>query len=275
MPESNTALSVNILDFLKLDKPIIFFDLETTGTKANVDKIVEISAIKYLPEGKDEFKVKRLNPEMPIPEEATNIHGIKDEDVKDCPTFKQIARSLFEFFGDCHLGGFGITHFDIRLLQNEFKRVGLDFTLEGRAVIDAKSIYHNNEPRDLTAALKFYCNKEMENAHNAKADVGAAVEILTGQFEKYKDQMPNDIYKLSDYCNPKEPDFVDHDGKFKWFKDEIIFDFGKHSGKTLKEVVEIDRDYLQWILQGNFSKEIKDLVSGAIEGKYPILKFSH
>lgn len=270
MQETIIEAHKKILNYLKLDKPIIFFDLETTGANAHVDKIVEVSAMKLSPEGNKEFKAKRLNPEMPIPEEATKIHGIKDEDVKDCPTFKQIAKSLYEFFGDCHLGGYGITHFDIRVLQNEFERVGIEFTVDGKALIDAKSIYFIDEPRDLSAALKYYCNKEIESHHSAKADVDSSIEVLLGQFEKNKDKLPGDIYELNNYCNPKKPEDVDRDGKFKWFNNEVIVGFGKkHNGKTLKEIVKTDSGYLEWILKENFSKEVKDITKNALQGKFP------
>lgn len=257
------------LGFLKLDKPIIFFDLETTGNKAHLDRIVEISAIKFLPEGIEEFKTKRLNPEMPISKEAIEVHGIKDEDVKNCATFKQIAKSLFDFFKGCHLGGFGIVHFDSIVLQNEFKRAGIDYDLEGVALIDASKIYHKKERRDLTAAYKFYCNKDIENAHSAKADVEASIEVLKAQFEKYKGELPDNVYELSDYCIGKESDSIDRDGKFKWHNGEVIINFGKHTGKSLNYLVENEQNYLEWILQGYFSKEIKDLISNAIQGKYP------
>ncbi|MBI1857657.1 MAG: 3'-5' exonuclease, partial [Candidatus Melainabacteria bacterium] len=262
------------LDFLKLDKPIIFFDLETTGTKAHLDRIVEVSAVKFSPNKTEEFKTIRLNPEMPIPKEATEVHGITNEDVKNSPNFKKIAKSLYDFFGDCHLGGFGITYFDAIVLQNEFKRAGIDFEIERRALIDAKKIYHKHEPRDLTSALKFYCGKDIENAHSAKGDVEAAIEVLIGQFEKYKSELPSDIYELSDYCLGKESDSIDRDGKFKWHNSDVVINFGKHTGKTLKYLVENEQDYLEWIMQGNFSKEIKDLIANAIQGNYPTQKQS-
>lgn len=254
---------------LNLDKPIIFFDLETTGVRANNDRIVEFSAVKIYPAGKEEFKTLRLNPEMPIPQEAINIHGITDEDVKDAPIFKKVAASLFEFFSDCHLGGFGIRDFDIYILEYEFKQAGFDFKIDGRAVIDTKTIFHNNEPRDLTAALKFYCNKQMENAHSSKADVDAAIDILNGQFNKYKEKLPQDIYELDGYCNPKKAHYVDRRGKFIWVNSEATFNFGKHSGKPLKEIVKIDKSYLDWVLKDNFSLEIKEIISSAIKGSFP------
>lgn len=259
----------NIHTSLKLDKPIIFFDLETTGIRSNVDRIVEFSAVKIYPDGKEEFKTLRLNPEMPIPQEAINIHGITDEAIKDEPTFKDVAKSLYEFFGDCHLGGFGIRDFDVYILEYEFKQAGFNFTSDGRAIIDSKTIFHNNEPRDLTAALKFYCDKKLLNAHSAKADVDASIDILGGQFLKYQDKIPTDVYKLDEYCNPKKAHHVDRLGKFIWVNNEATFNFGRFSGKTLKEVSETSRDYLEWILKGNFNLEIKELVNQACDGKFP------
>ena len=259
-----------IASLINLDKPIVFFDLETTGAKANNDLIVEFSAVKIFPDGKEEFKTMRLNPEMPIPQEAINIHGITDDDIKNAPTFRDVAKSLYEFFNDCHLGGFGIKHLDIYILEYEFKEAGFDLNLDECAVIDTETIFHNNEPRDLTAALKFYCNKQMENAHSTKADVDASINILAGQFTKYRDKIPADIYELNDYCNPKKPYYVDRRGKFVWINNEATFNFGKYSLKPLKEIAEIDKNYLEWIAEkSDLSKEVKGLVVNAIQGRYP------
>ncbi|OGI08350.1 MAG: hypothetical protein A3F80_03420 [Candidatus Melainabacteria bacterium RIFCSPLOWO2_12_FULL_35_11] len=259
-----------IASLINLDKPIVFFDLETTGVKAQNDRIVEISAIKIYPDGKEEYKTVRVNPGIPIPEEATKIHGITDEDVKNCSLFADVAESLYEFFGDSHLSGFSIRNFDTSILHWEFEQAGFDFDLSDRAIIDTKSIFNINEPRDLPSAVKFYCGKDIENHHNAMADTKSAMDILKGQFKKYSDKLPSNIHELNAYCNPKLSMYVDRFGKFIWINKEATFNFGKYSLKSLREVVDIDKNYLEWITEkSNLNKDVKRLVANAIQGKYP------
>lgn len=277
----------NLLNYLKLDKPIVFFDLETAGVNGKARyKIVEMSVIKFHPDGRIEPWTARINPELPIQKKAEDIHGINDIAVKDCPTFKHFAPTILEFFKDSHLGGFNILGFDITSLQKEFRDIGEDFSVKGKAIIDPMAIYHQNVPyvegetRQLKDAVKFYCNKELNNAHHAKADIFATVDVLKGQFEMYPD-MPQDVYELSKRCREKYyelSDFVDEEGKFVFNEEgEVIFNFGKkHIGKKLKEVAEVDKGYLYWILkekekkEDDFSFEIKELIKNALEkGIYP------
>jgi len=264
----------SLAETLKLDKPIIFYDLETTGLATDIHRIVEISLIKIHPDGQEEKWVQRINPEMPIQEDATKANGIKNEDVKDCPTFKQLAPAFFEFFKDCHLAGFNIIAFDNRILQKEFERAGLQFSTDGRAIVDPMYIYHRKVPykegikRNLAAAYKFYCDKDLENAHTAKADALATIEVLKGQLEMYGD-LPHDVYKLADFCQCKTCDFVDKEGKFIWENGVVVFNFGRHRDKSLMKVIEEDPGYLQWMLGKDFGDEVKELITNAMSGKLP------
>ena len=243
-----------------------------TGLATDIHRIVEISLVKIHPNGEIERWVQRLNPEMPIPEDATKSNGIKDEDVKDSPTFKHLAPAFFEFLEGCHLGGFNIIAFDNRILQKEFERAGMKFDLEGRAIIDAMYIYHRKvqykegSQRNLTAAYRFYCNQELKNAHTAKADVEATIEVLKSQLEMYED-LPRDVYKLSDYGTCKACDFADKEGKFIWENGVVVFNFGKHRDKSLMKVIEEDPGYLQWMLGKDFGDEVKELITNAMSGK--------
>lgn len=268
-----------LTDYLKLDKPVVFYDLETAGVEGEARfKIVEISVVKYHPDGKIEAWTQRINPEMPIQKKAFEIHGINDIAVQDCPTFKQFAPSIDEFFEGCHLGGFNIIKFDNIALSKELKNAGFDFSIKGKAVIDPMAIYHRRVPfvegetRTLKDAVELYCGKELEKAHQAKADILATIEVLKGQFAKYPD-LPQDVYKLSEYIQKKHYDiseFVDSEGKFVWDDGDIIFNFGKkHKGHMLKEVITTDAGFISWMLEQDFSEEIKTLLRSAIKGEYP------
>ena len=181
---------------LKLNNPLVFFDLETTGINITRDRIVEISVLKVHPNGKEETKTRRINPEMPIPPESTAIHGITDDDVKDCPTFKQVAKSFADLLEGCDMAGFNSSRFDVPMLTEEFLRAGVDFDTSKRKFIDVQIIFHRKEQRTLEAAYTFYCNKKLENAHSAEADVVATYEVLKSQLDKYND-LENDINYLS------------------------------------------------------------------------------
>ena len=186
---------------LNLKRPIIFFDLETTGLNITKDRIVEISVIKVYPDGHEEEKTRRLNPEMPIPEQASAVHGIHDEDVKDCPTFKQVSKSLAQMFEGCDIGGFNSNRFDIPLLAQEFFNAGIKFDFNKCKFIDVQTIFHKMEPRNLIAAYKFYCDKNLEDAHSACADTRATYEVLKAQLDRYSDDLQNDVEFLSNYSS--------------------------------------------------------------------------
>lgn len=265
----------HLLDYLRIDKPIVFFDIETAGLEGNDRRIVELSLIKFFPNREERAWTIRLNPQVPIQEEATKKHGIRDMDVKDHPTFKDMSPALLEFFNGCHLGGFNILNFDIDILQKEFGLAGMKFDTDGRAIVDVMSIYHGKVPykkgtkRDLSSAYRYYCEKELEDAHQAKADIRATVDVLLGQYQKYHD-LPTDVYELSNLCTHKRADFADSTGKFIFGDGKVIFNFGKYRDKPLNEIVTVDPGYLQWILKPkdqDFSEEVKEIVRNALEGK--------
>lgn len=253
--------------FLKLRNPLIFFDLETTGINTSRDKIIEIAAVKLLPDGTRTEKEHRINPEIPIPEEASLIHGIYDKDVKDAPTFKLLARELAQFFEGSDLAGFNILKFDLPLLVEEFLRVGIDFEISNKKLLDAQKIFHMMEKRNLTAAYKFYCNKSLEDAHNAMADTQATIEVFDEQVRRYENKevidlqgnkvgiIENDMEKIHNLTNMK---MVDLAGRMVFDNDGIeIFNFGKHKGKKVKEVLNAEPSYYDWILKNDFSLDTK------------------
>lgn len=241
---------------LTLRRPIVFFDLETTGTNITSDRIVEISIIKVMPDGSEIIKTRRVNPEMPIPAEATAIHHITDDDVRNEPTFRQIAKSLAKFFVGCDIAGFNSNRFDIPLLDQEFQRADVDFDFSKARFVDVQTIFHKKEPRTLVAAYRFYCGKDLEEAHSASADTMATYEVLKAQLERY-DDLPNDIETLSEFaCQNRNVDFV---GRLIYDdqKREVI-NFGKYKGRIAEEVLRNDPGYYSWIMQGDFTKNTKD-----------------
>lgn len=246
---------------------MVFLDLETTGVNVQNDRIVEISILKLLPDGTKESKTRRLNPEMHIPEGATKIHGIKDEDVASEPTFKAISKNLYIYLEGCDLGGYNIFKFDLPVLVNEFARAGLEFSIGDRRVVDPYLIFCQMESRSLTAAYKFYCGKNLENAHSAEADVTATLEILEGQLKKYE-SLPPDIAGLYEFCNPAK-DWLDSTGKFKWQDGEAVVAFGKNNGMTLKKISEENPGFLKWIINSDFPEDVKKIASDALRGELP------
>lgn len=252
---------------LQLTRPIAFIDIETTGLNTQQDRIVDICIIKIHPNGTEEILNSVINPGMPISIESTQIHGIKDTDVKGKPTFKEFAQKLIDFINECDLGGFG-TKFDLSFLESEFKRAGINYLREGRQIVDVQRIYHTLEPRDLNAAHLKYCGKPLENAHRAHIDVRATIDVLESQFEQH-DILPRDIFSLHEFCNPKDPAWIDDDGKFAWFEGKAIINFGAHKRKTLKFMHENEKGFLKWILTKDFSQKVKDITKDAIEGKFP------
>ena len=241
---------------LNLKNPLIFFDLETTGIDIVHDRIVEISFIKVYPGGKEECKTRRINPEIPIPPESTAVHGITDEDVKDCPTFRAIAKSLAAQIEGCDLAGFNSNRFDIPLLVEEFLRAGVDVDLSKRKFVDVQTIFHKMEQRTLSAAYKFYCNKSLENAHAAEADTRATYEILKAQLDRYPDVLQNDIKFLSEYsCFTKNVDFA---GRVVYDENgEEVINFGKYKGRPVENVLQNDPSYYDWIMNGDFPLNTK------------------
>ena len=244
---------------LNLKRPIIFFDLETTGVDTSKDRIVEISMVKIMPDGEEIIKTRRINPEMHIPAEATEVHHITDEDVKDCPTFRQIAKSLYQFMEGCDFGGFNSNRFDLPMLVEEFLRVGVDVDFKKRRFIDVQNIFHQMEQRTLVAAYKFYCNKDLTEAHSAEADTMATYEVLKAQLDRY-DILENDIEALAKFSSRGET--ADYAGRIAYNdKGEEIFTFGKYKGRTVAEVFSTDPSYYTWLMNGDFPAYTKKVIT--------------
>jgi len=257
-----------IFDQLELDKPIIIFDLETTGLIMTMDRIVELAYIKIFPNGKVVKEDVYLNPEMKISEESIAVHGISDERVKDSPTFKDKAQEFWDIFANCYYSGFNVIGFDLPILKREFLRVGMDFVYTEDDIIDSKTIFHSMEQRTLSAAYQFYCGKEHIDAHNALADVEVTAEVLVSQIEKYKEILDREfIRKIHGNSNLER--FVDVDRKFYWRDGEAYFSFSKFKDTPLKKVAETDSGFLNWILGADFSEETKDIVKKALAGEFP------
>ena len=244
---------------LNLRNPLVFFDLETTGVNITKDRIVELSYIKVMPNGTEIKKTIRVNPEMHIPESATALHHITDEDVKDKPTFKEIAKSLANDFEGCDFAGFNSNRFDIPLLMEEFLRVGVNFDISKRKFIDIQTIYHKMEQRTLTAAYKFYCNKDLDNAHSANADTEATYEVLQAQLERYPN-LENDVDFLSKFSSQNRN--VDLAGRIVLNDDNVeVFNFGKYKGQPVADVLKKDTGYFGWIMQGDFPQNTKNVLT--------------
>ena len=244
---------------LNLVKPIIFFDLETTGTDFSKDRIVEICYIKVFPDGREVEYTKRINPEMHIPEGASAVHGIYDADVKDCPTFKEVAREIANEFEGCDVAGFNSNRFDLPMLAEEFLRAQVDIDLSRLRAIDVQVLYHKREPRTLSAAYKFYCGETLEDAHSALADTRATYNVLKAQLDHY-DDMPNDIEALS-----KESAFtnnVDFAGRIVYDDNgREVFNFGKYKGIPVDAVLDRDPSYYSWMMNGDFSLNTKQVLT--------------
>ncbi len=244
---------------LNLKRPIVFFDLETTGVDTSRDRIVEISMIKVNPDGSEEVKTRRLNPEMPIPPESTAVHGITDEDVKDCPTFARIAKSLEEFLQGCDFGGFNSNRFDLPVLVEEFLRVGIDVDFKRRRFIDVQNIFPNKEQRTLVAAYKFYCDRDLNDAHSAEADTRATYEVLKAQLDRYPD-LANDVDALADFSARGET--VDYAGRIlRNEKGVEIFGFGKYKGRSVEEIFRVEPSYYDWMMKGDFPLYTKKVIT--------------
>lgn len=244
---------------LNLKRPLVFFDLETTGTSITRDRIVELSYIKVYPDGTKEEKCRRINPEMHIPEASTAIHHITDEDVKDAPTFRQIANSLNQQLKDCDIAGYNSNKFDVPLLIEEFARAGINFQVAGRNFVDVQNIFHKMEQRTLIAAYRFYCGKDLTDAHSALADTRATYEVLLGQLERY-DSLENDVEKLAKFSRSGRA--VDLAARVVLDdKDVPVFNFGKYKGQPVKDVFRRERSFYSWIMQGDFPKNTKDVLT--------------
>ncbi|MCK4746644.1 MAG: 3'-5' exonuclease [Bacteroidales bacterium] len=244
---------------LNLKNPIIFFDLETTGINIASDRIVEISYLKVDLNGNETSKTMRVNPEMPIPEKVISIHGISNEDIKDAPTFNEIAKSIARDFEGCDLAGYNSVRFDIPLLAEEFMRSGVDIDLKRRKFVDVQVIFMKMEPRTLSAAYKFFVGKELKEAHSASADTMATYEVLQAQLDRY-DNLENDIGKLAEFsAHTRNVDFA---GRIILNEDDVeVFNFGKYKGKPVREVLDHDPGYYGWMMNGDFPLYTKKVLT--------------
>ena len=251
---------------LELKRPLAFFDLETTGTDVAKDRIVEICIIKMLPDGNRETYLERLNPTIPIPPSSSAIHGITDDDVRHCASFEYKAEEIFAFLEDCDLAGYNSNRFDIPLLIEEFLRVGDKYDLSDRRFVDVQNIFHRMEQRTLVAAYKFYCDKELVNAHSAEADVIATLEVLEAQLDKYPD-LKNDVDELAEFSKGNR-NTVDFAGRIALNEDEEeVFNFGKHKGKRVVDVFEQEPSYYHWMMNAEFPMHTKQVITKIYRSK--------
>ena len=254
---------------LKLVRPLVVFDIESTGVSPRKDRIIELAAIKLMPDGEEISKCWLMNPGVPIPPETTAIHGISDEIVKDCPTFADKAEEIFEFFRGCDLSGFNADRFDIPCLEEEFARVGMAFAPSARKHVDVQRIYHKKEPRDLSAAVRFYLGRNHDGAHGAEADTRATLEVLKAQMAKYSD-LPATVDEMDEYLVPHDPMNADRAGTLRWKDGELTINFGKKKGENLKKLLLNEPNYLKWILKGDFDTEVRMIIKDLLDnGRLP------
>lgn len=254
---------------MKLNRALVVFDLETTGIWIEKDRIIEIALIKMHPDGNREQYTTRVNPEMPIPPKATEITGITQEDVKNAPTFASIARKVLDFMADADIGGFNVERFDLPLLAREMADAGLQFDYSQRTIYDAQKIYHLNHKRDLSTAYYFYCNQELKDAHSALADTEATLKILESQHKLYGEGK-EEIEVLKSFEYEPNNEYFDADRKFRWWNGDLYMTFGKYARKeSLKVIAKKDPSYLQWVLEKDFSDDVKAMVQGVLNGQYP------
>jgi len=239
---------------LQLKRPLVFIDLETTGVNLSTDRIVEIAIIKIMPDGSKCIKIKILNPQIPIPKSSSSIHGITDEKVKEAPTFKQVANELKQFIDDADFSGYNSNRFDIPLLIEEFLRAGITIDMTNRRMLDVQHIFHMMEKRTLGAAYKFYCEKELNDAHSAEADATATWEILEAQLTRYE-HLGNSLDTILQFTG--EEKFVDFARRFIMQNDTEVFNFGKHKGRPVSDVLRVEPQYYDWMMKGDFPLHTK------------------
>lgn len=244
---------------VKLNRPLVVFDLETTGINTQRDRIIEISMLKVFPNGDEELRTYRVNPTIPIPKDSSEIHGIYDADVADKPTFKQLAKEIEHFLEMCDFAGFNSNKFDFPLLVEEFYRAEVDFEIENRKFIDVQRIFHTMEPRNLSAAYRFYCDRTLEDAHSAEADTIATWNILKAQLDRYEN-LPKDVKGLHEHSGQNKN--VDLAGRFVYDKNKVaVFNFGKHRGKPVEWVLEKEPSYYKWMMDGDFPLQTKRVLT--------------
>lgn len=249
---------------LNLKKPLCFFDLETTGTQITKDRIVQLAVVKLLLDGSKTSKNYLINPGIPIPPEIAAIHGITDEKVKDAPSLVQVADDIIEFMEDADLAGYNSNKFDIPFMVEEFYRVGIPFPMEGRSFVDVQNIFHKMEQRTLTAAYQFYCGKTMENAHDALYDTEVTLDVFLAQLSRYE-QLSSEIPELAAFSSNSPMGAVDFAGRLaKNQQGAIMYNFGKHKGRTVEEVLKIEPGYYGWMLEADFPFQTKDCLRAEV-----------
>ena len=258
---------------IELKRPLVVFDLETTGLFPRKDRIIEIAAVKVKPDGTEERLERLLNPTVPIPPETTAIHGISDETVRDCPTFKEVADEIYAFFEGCDVSGFNSDRYDIPCLEEEFLRVGRNLSAAVVDRIDVQRIYHKMEPRDLTSAVAYYCGRDHIGAHGALADAQATLDVLRAQLTRtegrYADLQGKSLHDIAEYLSPHDPLNADRNGMFRWRDGVLCVNFGKKKGEPLKKLMLNEPNFLKWILKGDFDSDVKAIAADALEGRLP------
>lgn len=252
---------------LRLTRPLAFIDLETTGLSCEADRIVEIAVVIVYADRPPTRWSRLVDPERPIPTEATRVHGISDDEVRGQPRFSDIAAELAAVVAGCDFGGFNVGRFDLRMLAAEFVRAGVDIDLSASRVVDAMRIFNRNERRDLKAAVRFYCDREFDNAHRALSDVDATMDVLAAQLARY--DLPTDVDGLADYCVGRQPDWLTSDGKIAWRDGAARLTFGRHAGKKLQTLVAEEPDYLRWLIDQNLPLDFVHTVRKALNGEFP------
>ena len=257
----------DLAERLAITRPLAFLDLETTGTSPERDRILEIAVLMVSPGGRITRFSSLVNPGIPIPPEATAVHGISQEEVADKPAFGEIAGQLARDLASCDLVGFNLRRFDLRMLSAEFARASVWFNPEEARVVDAMSIFHAMEKRDLESAVRFYCGRR-HHGHRAEEDVLATVDVLHAQVARYE-ELPRDVVGLDDFCRPKHPDWLTPDGRIVWKEGAARIAFGKHNGKSLKDLAKEAPDYLRWLIDKDFPEEVKKIAENALQGTFP------
>ncbi|PCJ58468.1 MAG: DNA polymerase III subunit epsilon [Planctomycetota bacterium] len=252
----------------ELKNPLIFLDIEATGPDPQIDRIIEIHCLKFLPNKEKDSFYAQVNPTEKIPPESTLIHGFTNNDLSQAPSFKKIAKDLFSFFEGADFGGYNVARFDLRILFNEFKKIDIKFDLGRVKVIDPFQIYIKNNKRNLSTAYQHYCDKELTDAHGARADNIATIEVFLSQMKKHED-IPDSFDEIADYCVNAGSPYVDPERFLKWQFGEVILNSGKHKGRLLKEIVKEDHGFLFWVTKNNFHPVLIRIIKNALNGKFP------
>ena len=257
---------------LKLDRPLAFLDIESTGANPRTDRLIDLAIIKCMPDNTREEHSFRVNPGIPIPAEVTAIHGISNADVAEAPLFVKVAQQIHSILLGCDLAGYNVLRFDLVLLAEEFARAGLPFDETAVRVVDVQRIFHKKEPRDLTAAVAYYCKEEHAGAHSAMADTLATLKVFEAQLQRYSD-VPRDLDALDLYCRPpRNPQWADKSGRLRWDNGELVINFGtQYMGRNVKDLAQSNRKFLKWILSSDFPSDTKRIITLVLEGKFPAI----